>query len=143
MNKVITTPNVTKDPVIGRKDDGTITFARFGGAVNRRFAKEGEQSADFLNYVAFGKTAEFVEKYVKKGTKLIIEGRLQTGSYTNKDGQKVYSTDIVVENLEFRESKAKAEEKNDGAAGAAGAAASTGDEFVPMPEGMEEELPFN
>lgn len=97
MNKVILTGRFTRDPEVRYTNDGT-SIARFSIAVNRRFAKEGsDQKADFLNCIAFGKSAEFIEKYFLKGMKADLSGRIQTGSYTNRDGQKVYTTDIVVE----------------------------------------------
>ena len=101
MNKVILTGRFTRDPEIKYTNDGT-SIARFSIAVNRRFVKEGsDQKADFLNCIAFGKSAEFIEKYFFKGMKADLSGRIQTGSYTNKDGVKVYTTDIVVEEIEF------------------------------------------
>ena len=105
MNKVILTGRFTRDPEIKYTNDGT-SIARFSIAVNRRFVKEGsDQKADFLNCIAFGKTAEFIEKYFSKGMKADLSGRIQTGSYTNKDNVKVYTTDIIVEEIEFGESK--------------------------------------
>ncbi len=144
MNKVILVGRLTRDPDIRYSSgDSNTCVARFSVAVDRRFKKDGDaQAADFPSCVAFGKTAEFIEKYVKKGTKLCIEGRLQTGSYTNKDNVKVYTTDVVVENCEFAESKA--------AAGSAGQAAGPeptadiGDGFMNIPDGVDDEgLPFN
>ena len=106
MNKTLLIGRTTKDPDIRyAQSEQPMTIARFNLAVDRRFKKEGEQSADFISCVAFGKTAEFIEKYVFKGTKIAVEGRIQTGSYTNKDGNKVYTTDVVVEQVEFAESK--------------------------------------
>ena len=105
MNKVILTGRFTRDPEIKYTNDGA-SIARFSIAVNRRFVKEGsDQKADFLNCIAFGKSAEFIEKYFSKGMKADLSGRIQTGSYTNKDGVKVYTTDIVVEEIEFGESE--------------------------------------
>lgn len=105
MNKVILTGRFTRDPEIKCTNDGA-SIARFSIAVNRRFVKEGsDQKADFLNCIAFGKSAEFIEKYFSKGMKADLSGRIQTGSYANRDGQKVYTTDIVVEEIEFGESK--------------------------------------
>ena len=99
MNKVILTGRFTRDPEIKYTNDGT-SIARFSIAVNRRFVKEGsDQKADFLNCIAFGKSAEFIEKYFSKGTKADLSGRIQTGSYINRDGQKEYSTDIVEEEI--------------------------------------------
>ena len=102
MNKVILCGRLTKDPEVRQ---GNSTVARYTLAVDRRFKKDGEPDADFINCIAFGKNAEFVEKYLNKGTKIAVVGRIQTGSYTNKEGQKVYTTDIVVEEHEFVESK--------------------------------------
>jgi len=130
MNKVILMGRMTKDPEV-RYTDGGASIARFSLAVDRRYKQEGaEQTADFINCIAFGKTAEFIEKYFYKGSKAVIEGRIQTGSYTNKDGQKVYTTDVVVEQVEFAESKASSGQ------------ASSNDGFVSVPEGIEEDLPF-
>lgn len=110
MNKVILMGRLTRDAEVNRVNNGELAIAKFSLAVDRRWKKDGEQSADFPNCVAFGKTAEFLEKYTSKGTKLVVEGRLQTGSYTKEDGTKVYTTDVVVENVEFAESKASAEQ---------------------------------
>ena len=104
MNKVILMGRCTKDPEVRYGGANNTAVAKFSLAVDRRIKKEGEQAADFISCAAFGKTAEFLEKYGKKGTKFVIEGRIQTGSYTNKDGNKVYTTDVVVENVEFAES---------------------------------------
>lgn len=113
MNKVILIGRLAADPDVKyTQGENSTAIARYRLAVQRRYAKEGEQSADFINCVAFGKTAEFLERYCHQGTKLVVEGRIQTGSYTNKDGQKVYTTDIAVENLEFAESKASASNNN-------------------------------
>lgn len=109
MNKVILMGRITKDPDVRSNGDSTVT--RFSLAVDRRFKKDNE-TADFIGCVAFGKTAEFIEKYCHKGTKLVVTGRIQTGNYTNKEGQKVYTTDVIVEECEFAESK-KASESNE------------------------------
>lgn len=107
MNNVVLMGRLTKEPDTRsfNSNNSEMKVARFTLAVDRRFKKDGEQAADFISCVSFGKTAEFIEKYGKKGTKFIIEGRIQTGSYTNKDNQKVYTTDVVVESVEFAESK--------------------------------------
>lgn len=131
---------MTRDPEVRYSDNGH-TVARFAIAVDRRFKKENEQTADFINTVAFGKTAEFIEKYFYKGSKIVIEGRIQTGSYTNQENQKVYTTDVVVEQVEFGESK-----NPDSAANEARPAPSSaiGDGFMKIPDGVEDEgLPFN
>ena len=118
MNKTLLIGRATRNPDIRyTQSEQPMTIARFNLAVDRRFKKEGEQSADFISCVAFGKTAEFIEKYVFKGTKIAVEGRIQTGSYTNNDGNKVYTTDVVVEQVEFAgaktDSKSAAKESND------------------------------
>ena len=104
MNKVILMGRLTRDPEIGRTGD--TTYARYTLAVDRKRRSDNEQQgADFISCVAFGKSAEFAEKYLHQGTKIVVVGRIQTGSYTNKDGQKVYTTDVVIEEQEFAESK--------------------------------------
>jgi single-strand DNA-binding protein len=114
-------------------------IARFTFAVDRRFKREGDsQTADFISCIAFGKTAEFLEKYGKKGTKFVAEGRIQTGSYTNKDGAKVYTTDVVVENVEFAESKG-----NNNAENRPKPSNNSDDGFMHIPDGIDDELPFN
>ena len=106
MNKVILMGRLTRDPEIRfSQGENSLAVARFTLAVDRRFKRDGDQTADFISCVAFGRTAEFFEKYIKQGTKVVVEGRIQTGSYTNRDNQKVYTTDVVVENAEFAESK--------------------------------------
>lgn len=130
MNKVILVGRTTKDAEVRYSNDKAV--ARLTLAVDRRFSKDGEQGADFINCVAFGKTAEFFEKFGNKGVKFVVEGRIQTGSYTNKDGQKVYTTDVVVEQAEFAESK-----KTDAAP------KTDNDGFMSIPDGLEEHLPFN
>lgn len=110
MNKVILMGRLTKDPIVRySQGESQMAVARFTLAVDRRGRKAGDQgNTDFISCVAFGQTAEFFSKYIKQGTKICVEGRIQTGSYTNKDGQKVYTTDVVVENAEFAESKGAA-----------------------------------
>lgn len=137
MNKCHHMGRFTKAPEV-RYTSGAnpIAIARFTLAVDRRNKKEGEQSADFLNYVAFGKTAEYVEKYMDKGTKVVITSRVQTGSYKDSTGRTVYTTDFVVEDIEFAESK-KAEGKAEQAEQKADE-----DGFMNIPEGIDEDLPF-
>ena len=145
MNKVILMGRLTRDPEVRYGGANNSAVARFSLAVDRRFKREGdEQTADFINCVAFGKTAEFLEKYARKGTKFVVEGRIQTGSYTNKEGQKVYTTDVVCENVEFAESK-NSQGGNGSFDGGAGFAPSSdaGDGFMNIPDGIDEELPFN
>lgn len=140
MNKVILMGRCTRDPEIRySQGESSMAIARFSLAVDRRYKKENEQSADFINCVAFGKTAEFIEKWCVKGTKLLVEGRIQTGSYTNKEGQKVYTTDIMVEQCEFAESKKTAEENNM----ARPQPLTNSDGFMNIPYGIDEGLPFN
>ena len=139
MNKILLVGRFTRDPEV-RYTDGGLSVARFGLAVDRKFKKEGDaQTADFPNCIAFGKTAEFIEKYFHQGQRIGLEGRLQTGSYTNKDGQKVYTTDVVVENCEFVESKSDG--GNQGSRPDPSQASTDG--FMNIPDGMDEELPFN
>ena len=143
MNKVILVGRLTRDPEI-RYSQGAnaMAIARFSIAVDRRFKREGEPDADFFNCSAFGKQAEFVERYLKQGTKMVVVGRIQNDNYTNKDGQKVYSVQIMVDELEFAESKNASAGSGDGTfAPTPGAAANDG--FMNVPEGIDEELPFN
>lgn len=137
MNKVILMGRLTKDPDIRYAQKDNSAIARYTLAVDRRFKREGEQTADFISCIAFGKTVEFTEKYLRQGTKIAVVGRLQTGSYTNKDGQKVYTTDVIVEECEFAESK-KADNREE-----TPAPTPIGDGFMSIPEGIDEELPFN
>lgn len=142
MNKVILMGRLTRDPEVRySQGDNASAVARFSLAVDRRFKKDGEQTADFINCVAFGKTGEFIEKYGRKGTKFVVEGRIQTGSYTNKDGQKVYTTDVVVEQVEFAESKSSADGNTTN--NTANSNAPTDTSFMDIPDGIDEELPFN
>ena len=143
MNKVILMGRLTRDPDVryttGEKQ---MTIARFTLAVDRRFKREGEPDADFIGCTAFGKTAEFAEKYLKQGTKVAVTGRIQTGSYTNKDGVKVYTTDVVIEECEFAESK-NASGNSGFSQGRPEPDAAVGDGFMNIPDGVEDEgLPF-
>ena len=145
MNKVILMGRLTRDPEVRYSaGDNAMAVARFSLAVDRRRRANGssdEQTADFINCVSFGRQAEFAEKYLRKGTKLVVTGRIQTGSYTNKDGVKVYTTDVVVEEQEFAESKASSD-NNGGFAPSAPMPQSAGDGFMNIPDGIDEELPF-
>lgn len=135
MNKVILMGRLTRDPEISSSTSGT-TFARYSIAVDRRFKKEGEPDADFFNIVSFGKQAEFVEKYLHKGTKIVVSGRIQNNNYTNKEGQKVYDVRIMAEDVEFAESKnGEAEQKP--------AEQKATNDFLNVPDGLIEELPFS
>ncbi len=147
MNKVILMGRLTRDPEVRySQGEKSTAVARYTLAVDRRFKREGDQNADFISCVAFGKQGEFAEKYLRQGTKIAITGRIQTGSYTNKDGQKVYTTDVVVEEHEFAESKRVAEENSRSASGGqeSGTSPEPGsDGFMNIPDGIDEDLPFN
>ena len=139
MNKVILMGRLTRDPEVRyTQGDNAMAIARYSLAVDRRFKRDGEPDADFINCVAFGKSGEFAEKYFRKGTKIAVVGRIQTGSYTNKDGQKVYTTDVVVEEQEFAESKNSGSSDNNQSA-----PANKNTDFMNIPDGIDEELPFN
>ena len=142
MNKVILMGRLTRDPDV-RYSTGErqMTIARYTLAVDRRRRNDGEQTADFISCVAFDRNAEFAEKYLKQGTKVCVTGRIQTGSYTNKDGAKVYTTDVVIEECEFAESKNAA--GNSGFSQARPEPEAAGDGFMNIPDGVEDEgLPF-
>lgn len=132
---------LTRDPDIRYTQSNSAQeqtcIARYSLAVNRRFNRDGEQKADFISCVAFGRQAEFAEKYLRKGTKIALAGRIQTGSYTNRDGQKVYTTDVVVEEQEFAESKTAGQTVQQNPASV------SEDGFMEIPDGLEEELPFS
>ena len=126
MNKTVLMGRLTADPQVRySQGDNATAVARYTLAVNRKFKKDGEPTADFIPCVVFGRSAEFTEKYFRKGMQVAISGRIQTGSYTNKDGNKVYTTEVVVEEQEFAESKAASHD------------------FMNIPDGIDEELPFN
>ena len=153
MNKVILMGRLTRDAEIRYSQGESATaIARFSLAVDRRFRRDGDdQNTDFINCVAFGRTAEFLERFGRKGTKFVLEGRIQTGSYTNKDGQRVYTTDVVAENVEFAESKNaggnnggySAPQHNNPAPSANTSDLGSADGFMNIPDGIDEELPFN
>ena len=148
MNKVILMGRLTRDPDVRySQGDSPMAIARYTLAVDRRFRRDNDQqTADFISCVAFGRNGEFAEKYLHQGTKIVAEGRIQTGSYTNKDGNKVYTTEVVVENQEFAESKASASNNEGGFQPQAQSAptASAGDGFMNIPDGVEDVgLPFN
>lgn len=147
MNKVILMGRLTRDPDVRYSTgENPLEIARYTLAVDRRLHKDGEATADFISCVVFGRAAEFAEKYFRQGLKITISGRIQTGSYTNREGQKVYTTEIVVEEQEFAESKSSGDN------GAAyyppkqtppPAPADSADGFMSIPDGIEEELPFS
>ena len=138
---------LTRDPDIRySQGENAMAIARYTLAVDRRGRKDGssDQTADFISCVSFGKIAEFAERYLRQGTKIVAEGRIQTGSYTNKDGQKVYTTDVVVENCEFAESKNSASDGGSYSSSRPEPTSAAGDGFMNIPDGVEDEgLPFN
>lgn len=146
MNKVILMGRLTRDPDIRySQGENSLAIARYTLAVDRRFKRDGEASADFINCVAFGRSAEFAERYFHQGIRIVVSGRIQTGSYTNREGAKVYTTEVVVEDQEFAESRSASEanrssHQTDQAAAPSGDA---GDGFMMIPQGLDEELPFN
>ena len=140
MNKVILMGRLTRDPEVRYSQGETPTaVARYTLAVDRRFSKGDEKETDFINIVAFGKSGEFAEKYLKKGTKVVITGRIQTGKYQNKEGQTVYTTDVVAEDQEFAESKKNADGNSGGAPATAGG---SDDDFMQFDTGDTGALPF-
>ena len=153
MNKVVLMGRLTRDPEVRYSQGEKATaIARYTLAVDRTFKRDGEQTADFINCVVFGRSAEFAERYFRQGTKIAISGRIQTGSYTNKDGVKVYTTEVVVDEQEVAESKA-ASANNSGfqpqggyqqaAPAKPSPNAAIGDGFMNIPDGIDEELPFS
>ena len=148
MNKVILMGRLTRDPEVRYSTgENALAIARYTLAVDRRFHKDNEASADFIGCVAFGKGGEFAEKYLRQGTKIVVTGRIQTGSYTNREGQKVYTTEIVVEDQEFAESKAASQNNSQTSAGSRQQPPppmpADKDGFMQIPDGIDEELPFN
>ena len=145
MNKVILMGRLTRDPDVRySQGENSMAIARYSLAVDRRFNRGEENNTDFINIVAFGKAGEFAEKYLHKGTKVLVTGRIQTGSYTNKDGQKVYTTDVVAEDQEFAESKnASSGEGGSGNYARSSAPVAADGDFMSIPEGIVEELPFS
>ena len=142
MNNVVLMGRLTRDPdVTYTAGDTPLAIARYTLAVDRRFKRDGEPTADFIRCVAFGKGGEFAERYFRQGTKIAIAGRIQTGSYKNKNGDTVYTTDVVVENQEFAESKKVG--GGDGSSQEAAGGVPDDDGFMTIPEGIDEELPFN
>ena len=139
MNKVILMGNLTRDPEIRySQGENSLAIARFGIAVNRRFARQGDTDTDFFNCTAFGRQAEFVEKYFRKGSRMLVSGRVQNDNYTNKNGEKVYSVQIIAEEIEFAERKG-----NGQTSGGAPAPSEASNDFMNIPDGVEEGLPFN
>ncbi len=140
---------LTRDPEVRYSTgESSLAIARYSLAVDRRFKRDGEQSADFINCVVFGKSAEFTEKYFRQGMRITVCGRIQTGSYTNKEGVKVYTTEVVVEEQEFAESKNSSGSNGGTQQGSfdgsnAAPSAAIGDGFMNLPDGIQEPLPFN
>ncbi|MDO4338571.1 MAG: single-stranded DNA-binding protein [Eubacteriales bacterium] len=150
MNKVILMGRLTRDPEVRYSaGENALAIARYTLAVDRRFRRDGEATADFISCVAFGRSAEFAEKYFRQGLKIAITGRIQTGSYTNREGQKVYTTEVVVEEQEFAESKAASDSyaasrpQQSAAPSMPEPSAAGADGFMNIPDGIDEELPFN
>lgn len=146
MNKVVLMGRLTRDPEVRySQGENSLAIARYTLAVNRTFKRSGDsQEADFINCVVFGKSGEFAEKYFKQGTKIAVSGRIQTGSYTNKEGQKVYTTEVIVDEQEFAESKnAGGESGGFGQTSRPTPSEAVGDGFMNIPDGIDEELPFN
>ena len=152
MNKVILMGRLTRDPEVRYSaGENALAIARYTLAVDRRFRRDGEANADFINCVSFGRTAEFAEKYFRQGLKIAVTGRIQTGSYTNREGQKVYTTEVVVEDQEFAESKASSDSyaaahpRTEAAPATSmpSPSVASADGFMNIPDGIDEELPFN
>ena len=150
MNRVILIGRLTRDPNVSYSQGGdNMAIARFTLAVDRRGRRQDgadQQNADFIGCVCFGRQAEFAEKYLRQGTKVAVTGRIQTGSYTNKDGQKVYTTDVVLDDIEFAESKntqGGGDSNYSYQAPSRPAPSAAGDGFMNIPDGIDEELPFN
>ena len=154
LNKIFIMGRLTRDPDVRYSNgEDAMAVARFTLAVDRRMArnKDGEQTADFISCVSFGRTAEFAEKYFRQGLKIAVTGRIQTGSYTNREGQKVYTTEVVVEDQEFAESKASSDSyaaahpRTEAAPATSmpSPSAASADGFMNIPDGIDEELPFN
>lgn len=141
MNKVILMGRLTRDPEVRYGGANNTAVAKFSFAVPRKFKRDNEPDCDFINCTAFGKTAEFIEKWCRQGTKLLLEGRWQTGSYTNRDGQKVYTNDCMVESCEFAESKNASQQNTQSRPESMPQTDSDG--FMNIPDGIDEELPFN
>lgn len=149
MNKVILMGNLTRDPEIRySQGENSLAIARFSIAVNRRFSRQGDADTDFFNCTAFGKQAEFVEKYFKQGSRMLLTGRVQNDNYTNKNGERVYSVQIMADEIEFAERKSTADANASRGAsnfggGAPEPAMAADDDFMNIPDGIEDGLPFN
>lgn len=145
MNNVSLVGRLVRDPEVRYGQNESVSVAKFSLAVERRFKRDGEPTVDFFNCTVFGKSAEFTEKYFRKGMRVAITGRIQTGSYKNKDGQTVFTTEIIVESQEIAQSKSESNESSTASNAEAGKSpyGSSGDDFMSIPEGAEDELPFS
>ena len=144
MNKVILMGRLVREPDVRyMQSEKSTAVARYSLAVPRKFKRDGEPDCDFINCVAFGKMGEFAEKYLRKGTKVVITGRIQTGSYTNRDGVKVYTTDIIVEEQEFAESKNASQQNEQSKSENMAQADNSNGDWMSIPDGLDSELPFN
>lgn len=145
MNNVSLVGRLVRDPEVRYGQNESVSVAKFSLAVERRFKRDGEPTVDFINCTVFGKSAEFTEKYFRKGMRVAITGRIQTGSYKNKDGQTVFTTEIIVESQEIAQSKSESNESSTANNAEAGKSpyGSSGDDFMSIPEGTEDELPFS
>lgn len=145
MNNVSLVGRLVRDPEVRYGQNESVSVAKFSLAVERKWKRDGEPTVDFLNCTVFGKSAEFTEKYFRKGMRVAITGRIQTGSYKNKDGQTVFTTEIIVESQEIAQSKSESNESSTASNAEAGKSpyGSSGDDFMSIPEGAEDELPFS
>lgn len=145
MNNVSLVGRLVCDPEVRYGQNESVSVAKFSLAVERKWKRDGEPTVDFINCTVFGKSAEFTEKYFRKGMRVAITGRIQTGSYKNKDGQTVFTTEIIVESQEIAQSKSESNESSTANNAEAGKSpyGSSGDDFMSIPEGTEDELPFS
>lgn len=145
MNNVSLVGRLVRDPEVRYGQNESVSVAKFSLAVERKWKRDGEPTVDFINCTVFGKSAEFTEKYFRKGMRVAITGRIQTGSYKNKDGQTVFTTEIIVESQEIAQSKSESNESSTASNAEAGKSTygSSGDDFMSIPEGTEDELPFS
>lgn len=145
MNNVSLVGRLVRDPEVRYGQNESVSVAKFSLAVERRFKRDGDPTVDFINCTVFGKSAEFTEKYFRKGMRVAITGRIQTGSYKNKDGQTVFTAEIIVESQEIAQSKSESNESSTANNAEAGKSpyGSSGDDFMSIPEGVEDELPFS
>lgn len=145
MNNVSLVGRLVRDPEVRDGQNESVSVAKFSLAVERKWKRDGDPTVDFINCTVFGKSAEFTEKYFRKGMRVAITGRIQTGSYKNKDGQTVFTTEIIVESQEIAQSKSESNESSTASNSEAGKSpyGSSGDDFMSIPEGSEDELPFS